>query len=332
MATKKKATPAKSVRKAPVVKKAAPKKVAAKKPVAKKPAPKKAAPKKVAPKKTAPKKVAAPKAAPKKAAVKKAAPKKAVVKKAAPKKVVVKKAAAPKAAPKKAVAKPAAPKKAPAKKSAANARPAPKAPPRLSSKPKKPLSRDAIKKATKKADMYPPMVNVLPPPLPGDPSPARPTALKANKKGFTKKELDAFRVQLEDYRETVVKNLNALAEDNLRRSPQDSSGDLGSYSTHMADHGTDNFDRELALNLASGQQDSIYDIDDALHRISEGNFGVCEQCGNAINIQRLRALPFARKCLACQSADERGRTIYRPFGRTISQQPVEPQNEPPQPR
>lgn len=328
MATKKQTktvSPKAKTAKAPAKKASAP----AKKPAPAKPAPKKAAPK--APAKAAPAKKAVAKPAPKKAApAAKKAPAKPVAKKpAAPAKPAAKKASAkPAPVAKKAPApakKPAPAKPAPAPEAQAPAKPAPKSPlppPKMAKK----FSKADLKRASAQADMYPPVVNVLPPPLPGD-SPDRPKSLKPATKPFTQKELSVFRVQLEEYRAVVMGNLKSLAGDNLRQGAGDSNVALGSYSTHMADHGTDNFDRELALNLVSGQQDSIYDINDAIRRIDEGTFGICEQCGNAINPHRLRALPFARKCLACQSAEERGRTIYRPFGRTISQQGTDASGE-----
>jgi RNA polymerase-binding transcription factor DksA len=91
----------------------------------------------------------------------------------------------------------------------------------------------------------------------------------------------------------------------------------------MADHGTDNFDREFALNLVSSEQDAIYEIDAALQRIQMGVYGACERCGGMITKQRLKVQPFAKMCIKCQSEAEKGRTHYRPFGKTISQT-VEP--------
>ena len=112
----------------------------------------------------------------------------------------------------------------------------------------------------------------------------------------TAKELAIFRVQLVQQLELVHGNLRALSADNLKRSPVDANGDISTHSTHMADHGTDNYDRELALNLASGRQESIYDIEEAIRRIDEGTYGVCESCGGPIEHPRLKALPFAKKC------------------------------------
>ncbi|HPT15964.1 MAG TPA: TraR/DksA C4-type zinc finger protein, partial [Kiritimatiellia bacterium] len=123
--------------------------------------------------------------------------------------------------------------------------------------------------------------------------------------------------QLQKQLDLIQGNLDALAGDNLKRSPIEASGDISAHSTHMADQGTDNFDRELALNLASSRQESLYDIEDAIRRIDEGSYGACETCGGAIERPRLRALPFAKKCMTCQNAAERGRTKYRPFGGTL---------------
>jgi len=94
-------------------------------------------------------------------------------------------------------------------------------------------------------------------------------------------------------------------------------GNGASPSSHMADEDTDNFDRELALNLASGRQESLYDIEGAIRRMEDGTYGICESCENGIERARLRALPFAKKCMVCQNASERGRTRYRPFGGTL---------------
>lgn len=209
--------------------------------------------------------------------VKKSAPKKAA-KKAPAKKALAKKAPAKKAVKK--VAKP-----APAKKAAKKAAP-------------KPLPKSVAKK-------------LPPPPPPPPPRKVKPA------RAFNKSELQFFRAQLQKQLDLIQGNLTALAGDNLKRSPIEASGDISAHSTHMADQGTDNFDRELALNLASSRQESLYDIEDALRRADEGTYGACESCGGAIELPRLKALPFAKKCMSCQNAAERGRTKYRPFGGTL---------------
>ena len=202
------------------------------------------------------------------------------------------------------------PVRKPAKKSAARKAPAKK----VVRKPA-PKSKPAPRKISAKKPASRPAAKVVEAPKP----PAhRIKPLRA----FNKEELAFFRAHLQKQLDLVQGNLNALASDNLKRSPIEATGDISAHSTHMADQGTDNFDRELALNLASGRQESLYDIEDALRRIDEGTYGACESCGGAIERPRLRALPFAKKCLACQNAAERGRTKYRPFGGTLPLQQI----------
>ncbi len=189
----------------------------------------------------------------------------------------------------------------------------------------KPTPKKSSKKVVKKAIVQKPVAKAPVKPTPPKkvtlPKPAPevvPEPVKAKPmRAFTKDELAFFRDQLQQHLELIQGNLNALAGDNLKRSPIDASGDISAHSTHMADQGTDNFDRELALNLASSRQDSIYDIEDAIRRVDDGTYGACEACGCAIERPRLKALPFAKKCMGCQNAAERGRTKYRPFGGTL---------------
>jgi RNA polymerase-binding transcription factor DksA len=114
--------------------------------------------------------------------------------------------------------------------------------------------------------------------------------------------------------------MNFLAKDNLNRSGKDGAGDLSSYSFHMADQGTDNFDREFAANLLSGEQDVLYEVEEALRRIESGAYGVCEMSGQPIERERLKVIPYARYSVAVQSQMEKGKPRFRPFKRTSIQQ------------
>jgi len=210
--------------------------------------------------------------------------KKAVKKKAAPAKKAVKKPVVKKAAKKpvkkSAVKKPA--KKTIAQKSARK--------PAVKKAAQKPIAKKTV--VVKKTDETPKPVKVK----------------------FSASQIKVFRKRLQELRDHVVDGINFLAGDNLTRSPRDSAGDLSSYSLHMADQGTDNFDREFALNQLSGEQDVIYEIDDALQRLNEGSYGVCEDCGCAINVERLLALPFARRCIKCKAVYEKVHSKFRPLG------------------
>ena len=80
---------------------------------------------------------------------------------------------------------------------------------------------------------------------------------------------------------------------------------MESYSLHMGDSGTDNFDRDFALSLLSSDQDAIYEIEEALKRIEKGSYGVCELTGKNIPKARLEAIPWTRFTVEAQAQLER---------------------------
>lgn len=134
----------------------------------------------------------------------------------------------------------------------------------------------------------------------------------AKRKNLTAKELEQFRKMLLSLRDRIVDEISFLTGENLNNSQRDASGDLSNYSLHMADQGTDNFEREFALSLVSTEHDVIYEIDEALHRIENGTYGICEMTGEPIEIARLKVLPYARFSVAAQSQMEKGRGRHRP--------------------
>ncbi|HIL73184.1 MAG TPA: transcriptional regulator [Verrucomicrobia bacterium] len=75
---------------------------------------------------------------------------------------------------------------------------------------------------------------------------------------------------------------------------KESAKEMESYGVHMADSGTDNFDRDFNLSLLSADQDVIYEIEEALKRIEKGTYGTCEITEKAIPQTRLNAIPWAR--------------------------------------
>jgi RNA polymerase-binding protein DksA len=119
-----------------------------------------------------------------------------------------------------------------------------------------------------------------------------------------KRTRERYRKVLLAEKEKVLNQINALSEETLSSSQRESSGDLSGYSMHMADVGTDNFQRELALGLVSNEQQVLYRIEEALKRIDEGTYGVCEVCGERIKEARIKALPFATMCISCQEKEE----------------------------
>ena len=82
---------------------------------------------------------------------------------------------------------------------------------------------------------------------------------------------------------------------------KESAKEMESYGVHMADSGTDNFDRDFNLSLLSADQDVIYEIEEALKRIEKETYGSCEITGKLIPQTRLNAIPWTRFRVDAQS-------------------------------
>lgn len=145
--------------------------------------------------------------------------------------------------------------------------------------------------------------------------PAPPKKLK-----LSKEDVALFKKLLLDLRDHLIDGVNFLASDNLKRSHRDASGELSGYSLHMADAGTDNFDREFALSLVSNEQEAIYEIEEALKRLEHGTYGICEMCEKPVRRERLEAVPFARLCVQCQASIEKDRRRPGPTVPVFSEQ------------
>lgn len=121
---------------------------------------------------------------------------------------------------------------------------------------------------------------------------------------MNKLELAKYKKLLIKVREAVSGDINHIAKESLK-SQKESSGDLSGYSFHMADMASDSYDRELSLNIASEEQEFLYEIDDALKRIKDGKFGLCISCNKKIPQKRLNAVPYAKYCIQCKSKEEK---------------------------
>jgi len=106
-----------------------------------------------------------------------------------------------------------------------------------------------------------------------------------------------YHQHLLELRERLLAQMSGLAKE--------SAEEMTNYSLHMADSGTDNFDRDFALSLLSSDQDAIYEIEEALKRIEKNTYGICELSGKAIPKTRLDAIPWTRFTVEAQSQLER---------------------------
>jgi DnaK suppressor protein len=110
-------------------------------------------------------------------------------------------------------------------------------------------------------------------------------------------------------KDTLLDSMNGVAKDSLRSRAEGS--EASAFGMHQADAGSDAYDRDFALSLLSQEQDSLYEIDEALKRIEIGTYGICEMSGKAIPHARLEALPFTRYTVECQAELEKRNRLQR---------------------
>jgi DnaK suppressor protein len=112
---------------------------------------------------------------------------------------------------------------------------------------------------------------------------------------------------------------------------QQAREEIPAFSEHMADAGTDNYDQDFALSMASSEQDAIYEIEEAMRRIKEGTYGICEMTGKPIEPKRLNAIPWTRfSAQAERELEQRGevgRTRLGERAGVVRTQASEPQEE-----
>lgn len=200
--------------------------------------------------------------------------------------------------------KPAAKKALPAKKASAKpvAKPASKAPSTKASKPKaaEPVKEAKPAPAKKPAAVKPAAAAKVEKKVsaPKEAAPPKMPAVKISP-AFLQKQ----KQRLLFLKDELLDSMNGVAKDTLRSRAEGSEG--SAFGMHQADAGSDAYDRDFALSLLSLEQNSLYEIDQALERIIDGTYGVCEISGKAIPHPRLEALPFTRYTVECQAQLEK---------------------------
>lgn len=106
-------------------------------------------------------------------------------------------------------------------------------------------------------------------------------------------------------RERLMREMGHLENNVLNRSMRESSGELSGYSFHMADIGTDSMEREKAFLFASTEGRALLDVNEALRRLYNGQYGSCEVCTRPVGKERLEVVPHARLCVSCKEQEER---------------------------
>ncbi len=126
------------------------------------------------------------------------------------------------------------------------------------------------------------------------------TAVKnrpAAKETLTRQEIAEIAAQLNEMKTDIAKNVEDKKNlDMLEPEVGDS-----------IDQATQSLDKEILFELSDNERKMLRDIESALRKMEKNTYGLCEHCKNPIEKKRIKALPSARYCMACQSGSERNR-------------------------
>jgi DnaK suppressor protein len=157
-------------------------------------------------------------------------------------------------------------------------------------KPKTPKIKKRITKVPKKKMLKKPVKSLAKPKEPVKAPPAKGTSAATRKLLLTMRE-----------------KLIAEISENLIPESLTASSDIGD----LVDQAGDERDRELSLLLTGRDKEKLSAINEALEKLKEGTYGICEECGDKIGHGRLKVMPLAKYCVNCQSKIEREITLQK---------------------
>src|SRR3989304_7092471 len=145
-----------------------------------------------------------------------------------------------------------------------------------------------------------------------------------NKGKLTAADLKRLKESLLEKRYEILRNMLCMEDETLHRTRTD----LSTMPFHFADAGSDNFEMENTLCLMDSERKLLLEIEDALKRIEQGTYGICEIGDEPIPKARLEAIPWTRYCLPCASLSEKGLLAgEKRFEKSNYNQALEEQND-----
>ena len=122
---------------------------------------------------------------------------------------------------------------------------------------------------------------------------------------MNKRKMASFQKILLKEKEVLEKQYRDLEEGNLHASQSEASGEMP-FEEDYAASGTTTFERERDLSLSENVKDILKRVNEALERIDNGTFAICQMCSQNIPEERLKALPYANLCISCKQKEEKG--------------------------
>ena len=125
------------------------------------------------------------------------------------------------------------------------------------------------------------------------------------KNKYSKKDLNIFRKEIQEKINELSGSMDGIRDDLNNDSKGNASLSQDSvYSVHMADAGTDSYEREKGFHLMNRETNYIQHLNLALQRIESGEFGICAVCDSKIPEERMMEVPNATKCVTCKEGEK----------------------------
>jgi DnaK suppressor protein len=121
------------------------------------------------------------------------------------------------------------------------------------------------------------------------------------------KELATYKMLLLEKRRSLLGDLDGLEAEIAGAAHRDGTSTPSSRPDQLADFATDCHEMEMAVGMLASERALLFEISEALHRIANGTYGICEGTGQPIGKARLKARPWARHCIEHARERERGR-------------------------
>ena len=117
-----------------------------------------------------------------------------------------------------------------------------------------------------------------------------------------KKDLEKFRSLLLDEKAKILNHSEKNKEEGLTVNHEDLADEVDLASSEL--------NQNVTLRLKDRERHLLHKIESALAKIEEGEYGLCGDCGEPIEVKRLHARPIAELCIRCKEAEERKEKIY----------------------
>lgn len=117
---------------------------------------------------------------------------------------------------------------------------------------------------------------------------------------MTRKTLDEYRQRLLRLRERILGDVRSLETAVVEH--EQTARDLSHIPSHPADRDSEGIETDVAVE--SSEWRMLEHIEEALERMDEGGYGTCVDCGKAIPLRRLEAIPYALRCVPCEEIHE----------------------------